>query len=389
MDKLAIITFVLVGFYSVGLLILRWGIVRYQQFFRHSPSGVMPSVSVVVSLHNEASNIPGLLTALLAQHYPENRIEFILVNDRSTDATGTLLREWAHRDSRIRYIDISQTPAGIAPKKYALSQAVAHANGEIILQTDADGRPSPNWVREMVSFFTPEVGVVLGYAPYFQQPPYHKLFHRLLALEYCSISGIALATAAWQQPATAVGTNLAYRREVFDAINGYGNYWHIPSGDDDLFVQEVRRRTQWRFAFATTPGSFVWNAPPTHFRQFYHQRLRFASKGFLYSPIITAALIGFYLMNVFLFTGGIASLWHTATFPLWLMSLLLKMAGEGIFMYTVCGQLQQRSLMHVFPLAALLHIPYVIYFGLAAQFSTYRWKDSTGKGSLLYRRSNN
>ncbi len=388
MNLLLLLTLILVTGYALGLLKLRDGILRAVRASRHHASGIPPTVTVVVSLHNEAGNIPHLLPALLAQQYPANRLEFILVNDRSTDNTEQLLAAWARKDNRIRYITITKTPPGIAPKKYALSQAISRANGEIILQTDADGRPSPTWVQEMVQYFTPEVGVVLGYAPYLTSPPYQSLRYRLLALEYCSIAGIALATTGWQHPATAVGTNLAYRRQVFEDVNGYGQYWHIPSGDDDLFVQEVRRRTRWRFAFAATPGSFVWNAPPTSFRQFYHQRLRFASKGFLYDFRLTAALIAFYLLNSFLLIGGIGSVLGLTPAGGWLAALLFKMAAEGMFMHTVCHHFQQRNLLNVFPLAALLHIPYVLYFGLAAQFSVYQWKGVTGQGSARYWRSN-
>ena len=389
MNSLLIGTLILTSGYFLGLLWLRYLIQQAVRFSQPTLPKVLPTVSIVVSLHNEANNIPFLLPALLAQNYPANRLEIILVNDRSTDATPQLLKEWAQKDHRIRCLSISATPPGIAPKKYALSQAIARANGEIILQTDADGRPSPHWVQNMVSYFSPKVGVVLGYAPYIYQNVHHSFWYRILALEYCSIAGIALATTGLQQPATAVGTNLAYRRQVFTEINGYGRYWHIPSGDDDLFVQEVRRRTRWRFAFATTPNSFVWNAPPRSFQQFYQQRLRFASKGFLYSPFQTAILIAFYILNVLLVISGLGVVMGNIFLGGWLASMVLKIAGEAIFMRAVCQQFQQQHLMKVFPIAALLHIPYVIYFGLVAQFTSYRWKGTTGKGSAYHWRSNN
>ncbi len=377
------ITGFLIVLYGLGLILLRRGL-------RLLPSRVtfsaepLPPVTIVVSLHNEAANVEGLLTALLAQKYPRKKLQFILVNDRSSDETGALLQQWAQRDSRIQIITITHVPENFAPKKYAIFHAVQQAQGEIILQTDADGRPTPQWVQEMVSYFAPEVGVVLGYAPYRTTPPFNSVLFRLLALEYCSIAAIAMATTGFQMPATAVGTNLAYRKEAFMAIQGYGKFSHIPSGDDDLFVQEIRKRTHWRFAYASSPQSVVWNNPPTSFRQFYFQRLRFASKGLLYPKSLIVVLTGFYFMNLLLLSTPVIAAFAGLSLLPWIGFMALKMIAEGIFLFPVCRCFHQTFLLPLVPLASLLHIPYVLYFGAAAQFKEYQWKDVHGKGSFNY-----
>ncbi len=383
-----LVTGILVVLYAAGLLYLRRGFAMLTRPMAFNETTPLPRVTVVVSLHNEARNVDGLLPALMNQEYPSNRLEFILVDDRSTDNTHALLQQWSQRDPRIRILRIVETPPDFAPKKYALQQAVQQATGDIILQTDADGRPLPRWVKQMVAYFTPEVGVVLGYAPYRTEPPFHAWWYQILALEYCSNAAIAMATTGFQQPATAIGTNLAYRKAVFQQVDGYGKFRAIPSGDDDLFVQRVRRHTRWKFAFAAHPDAAVWNDPPASFRQFYFQRLRFASKGFLYPKPLVAILTTFYLMNLLLFIGPVLAMFTTLPFTPWLLLYLLKMGAEWRFLSAICGCFQQQDLLTVLPIASMLHIPYVLYFGAAAQFKEYRWKDITGKGSLNYFSSN-
>lgn len=96
-----------------------------------------PSVSVLVPCRNEASRILATsLRSLLAQRYP--RFEVIAVNDRSTDDTLAVLRALAAEDPRLRVIDGVEPPPGWLGKAHALHQALAVADGEWVLGTDAD-----------------------------------------------------------------------------------------------------------------------------------------------------------------------------------------------------------------------------------------------------------
>ncbi len=95
-----------------------------------------PLVSIIVPACNEAETIAPALATLLAQEYA--RLEIIVVNDRSTDATGEILREMQRRHPGLIILDIHELPAGWLGKHHALHYGAALAKGEILLFTDAD-----------------------------------------------------------------------------------------------------------------------------------------------------------------------------------------------------------------------------------------------------------
>jgi chlorobactene glucosyltransferase len=101
-----------------------------------------PKVSVCVPARNEETNIRRCVEAVLRQDYPD--LEVIVLDDRSTDATLTLLNELASRDSRLLSISGSDLPEGWAGKPHALYQASAAASGEWLCFVDADTFLEPN-----------------------------------------------------------------------------------------------------------------------------------------------------------------------------------------------------------------------------------------------------
>lgn len=101
-----------------------------------------PKVSVCIPARNEETNIRRCVEAALRQDYPD--FEVIVLDDRSTDSTLTLLKEIASRDSRLLPISGSDLPEGWAGKPHALYQALALAKGEWLCFVDADTFLAPN-----------------------------------------------------------------------------------------------------------------------------------------------------------------------------------------------------------------------------------------------------
>jgi chlorobactene glucosyltransferase len=100
-----------------------------------------PLISVIVPARNEARNIRSCIEALLAQTYPN--FELIVVDDRSTDNTLDILRDFASRHDNehalaftiIQGVDL---PSGWAGKPHALYQGISAARGEWLCFVDAD-----------------------------------------------------------------------------------------------------------------------------------------------------------------------------------------------------------------------------------------------------------
>ncbi len=105
--------------------------------YRHLQSPDAPLVSVIVAARNEEHRVlKQSIRSLLAQDY--GHFEIIAVDDRSTDATRSILKSLAKRDGRLHVIKGEELPPGWLGKPYAMHQALRHARGEWILATDAD-----------------------------------------------------------------------------------------------------------------------------------------------------------------------------------------------------------------------------------------------------------
>ena len=165
----------LVAGYGAFLLWLRGGLNRL------TPPAFAESVdvSVIVPAHNEEGNLPALLDALDAQCGLAGRLEILLVDDRSIDATPRLMDDYASTRAHVNVLHIDRTPAGFSPKKWAIVQAIAQASGDVILTTDADARPGPRWVAAMAAHFNAGTDVVLGYAPYRTDAPFDRFFSQV------------------------------------------------------------------------------------------------------------------------------------------------------------------------------------------------------------------
>ncbi len=367
-----------IGIFALIISIMHLSfMLRLRQGLSREPAGGIaketPSVSVIISLHNEAENIPPLIQCLKNMDYPADRLEFILVNDRSTDRSEELLRRSIGSDRSFKVFQVNDIQPGFAPKKYAIDLAIGHARGQIILLTDADGRPGPAWIRSMVSQFNRETGMVLGHAPYSTGGHPGRMAYNLMKIEYFSHAAISAATTGLGYPATCVGTNLAYRRSVYTGLEGFGPMRHIHTGDDDLFLQRVRDETSWEIRYAFDPESFVPNAPPDNWKQFYHQRLRYASKSFNYPFRFTLILSGYYLYNLFLLFLLISVVFGAVPCTMVVLTLALKLIGEYLFLRTASSVFRYPLPAWLIPLAGLFHIPYVIYFGLMANFRRFEW----------------
>jgi GT2 family glycosyltransferase len=110
-----------------------------------------PTLTVVVPAKDEAANIAATCEALLMADYP--RLKIMCVNDRSTDATGTILDEIAARaQCKLEVIHISELPEGWMGKTFAMEEATRLTESDWLLYTDADVLFSPSILRRALAY---------------------------------------------------------------------------------------------------------------------------------------------------------------------------------------------------------------------------------------------
>jgi cellulose synthase/poly-beta-1,6-N-acetylglucosamine synthase-like glycosyltransferase len=334
-----------------------------------SKQEIQPKVSVIVSLHNEEKNVDALINCLVSQEYPKKLYEIIMVNDRSVDKTQHLLEIAQNKYDNIQILNINHLQDNFAPKKYAIDTAITKASGEIMLLTDADGRPGKKWIQSMVLCFSTDTGLVLGNAPYYA----NSMIQKMLAMEYFSHATIAAATVGMGYPLTCVGTNMAYRKQVYLDVHGFGEYKNVHSGDDDLFLQGVRDDSNWNIRYATSEDSHVKNAPPKSVKQFIQQRMRYASKGFKYPLKVTLSLFIYYLFNVFILISVLLSIFNYCWLAGFIGIFFIKGIADYILLRKSVKTINAKIYFSLFPIVNIIHVPYVIFFGLLGNIKKYEW----------------
>ena len=120
-----------------------------------------PMITVFIAAHNEEKVVAGCMAALLNTDYPPDRLKIIPVNDRSSDATQSIIDDFALRfPTRICPFHRIEGKAG---KSAALKDALQFATGDIAIIFDADYVPGRGLLKQLVApFFDPEVGAVMG-----------------------------------------------------------------------------------------------------------------------------------------------------------------------------------------------------------------------------------
>lgn len=110
----------------------------------------LPTCSVLVPLYREAAVIPGLLAALAAIDYPEDRLEILLlVEEKDARTRGAIARQ--RLASHMRIVVVPDGEPRTKPR--ALQYALGLASGALVVVFDAEDEPEPDQIRRAVARF--------------------------------------------------------------------------------------------------------------------------------------------------------------------------------------------------------------------------------------------
>jgi glycosyltransferase involved in cell wall biosynthesis len=130
-----------------------YGAVRLPWVAHYAPAenATCPRISLILAARDEQEKLPAALATLVAIDYPG--LEIIAVDDRSTDATGKILDEFAVNHPQLKVVHVRELPKGWLGKPYALQSGYEISSGELIVFTDADVKFRPDSLRRIVSLF--------------------------------------------------------------------------------------------------------------------------------------------------------------------------------------------------------------------------------------------
>ena len=330
-------------------------------------------ISIIIAFRNERDIILKSLKSIETIDYPEDKFETIYVNDNSDDGSPELLRE-SIRKKNINVIDAPLIADEMAHKKKAVRYALTFAKGEIIVTSDADCIHPRNWLNVLIPTFDTQTGFVSGPVEFDDD---RTLFGKIQKLEFMGliIAGAGLIGAG--KPAICNAANLAYRKTAFQEAGGYEGQMNLSSGDDELLMQQISRKTNYKVKFCFDKKSVVKTAANKNLSQFYNQRKRWASKGFFYADkLFIARLVLIFFFYLSLIASVIFGFTVSNLFLIYLLSaLLLKIALEFLIIKKGNSRLFNSPVTKYFFIAELFQIPYIIFASIGGVFGNYKWKD--------------
>jgi cellulose synthase/poly-beta-1,6-N-acetylglucosamine synthase-like glycosyltransferase len=140
-----------------------------------------PTVTILIPACNEEKVIGRLLERTTEFTYQRNKLQVIVINDASTDATGSIIDSYSTKYSFIKALHRNNSNGGKG-KTYAMNDGFRMATGEILLCFDADYYPPKDIVEKLVcDFADPQVGAVQGRVVVLNEP--QNIITRLVTLE--------------------------------------------------------------------------------------------------------------------------------------------------------------------------------------------------------------
>lgn len=180
----------------------------------------MHTISVVIATRNRQALLSQTLDSLASQDWPADRLEVIVADNGSTDATPAVVGSLARRCGAplVRYLFVA-TPG----KSAAVNEALAIVTGDLVVLTDDDVRAEPDWLTRLVTAFD-ETGAhfVAGRVkPAWESAPPEWLSPALYGVIAVPENGDErVPIAATQHRVMPIGANMAVRREVVQRIGG-------------------------------------------------------------------------------------------------------------------------------------------------------------------------
>lgn len=281
------------------ILYLLRGVIGFSktETFAPSTSPNTTKTAIIICARNEEQTIEKCLHSIFEQDFDKSLLEIILVNDGSTDKTKEIAEKvFSEYKGAFRIINNS-TAIG---KKKSITSAIEVCSCELIICRDADTYTESNfWLKTIVSYYE-ETKSQFIIAPI----EVENKNGFLAQLQYYENSALAIVTggyAFYKKAFLCNGANLAFTKSVFEKVGGYKSHMELNSGDDVLFLEDVKKINPETVAYLKNRSAAVITYPLKSFKKLFEQKVRWASK-FDKNPNQINALLGIIVSLVHVFS---------------------------------------------------------------------------------------
>jgi cellulose synthase/poly-beta-1,6-N-acetylglucosamine synthase-like glycosyltransferase len=344
---------------------------QFNQIEQFVPTQTSTKFTVIVPARNEAGNIKACVESILAQDYPRDAFEIIVIDDFSEDDTAFIVNALSQQYPQVRLLQLKdhcKDGETLAYKKKAIEIAVAVAKGDWILTTDADCIVPSTWLLLYNAY-------IQQHQPCFVAAPVMfiktaGILNQFQLLDFLALQGITAAAVGAGKHSMSNGANLGFEKTAFIAVGGYQGVDHIASGDDMFLMHKMRQTLHKPVGYLFHPNAIVMTAAMDTWKGFIMQRIRWASKARYYDDrSITMVLTLVYLFNLSFVCLAMMGSWSSL-----IIALGFKTFFELFFLDPVAKFFRMQPELRFFVFYQPIHIVYNIAAGLFGQLKTYSWK---------------
>lgn len=281
---MGLIFYIILGLAIIFSAFYGWLIANYLRAWNALPEQQLPKqfspkigFSILVPARNEALNIQACLDAILAQDYPSDQFEIIVIDDFSEDKTPDLVLTYQNPQVRLiqlqDHLDPNKTQAF---KKSGIDLGIQSAQFDYIVCTDADCTMGSLWLRHLAYAFENQKAVLLAAPVLFNDS--NRIMGRFQQLDFLGMMGVNAAGLKLAWHALGNGANLAYSKQAFHSVQGFQGIDHLASGDDLMLMQKVDKKYPNQVHFVKSLAAATYTDVKPSWSEFLSQRIRWATK---------------------------------------------------------------------------------------------------------------
>ncbi|MEO8240465.1 MAG: glycosyltransferase [Flavobacterium sp.] len=362
---MSLVLFIILKIYVITIGLLIYGFTKVKKYQK---KGLEPQTSftIIVPFRNEAENLPYLLESFCKLNYPIALFEVILVDDESYEIFEV-------SDFRFQVTIIDNIRVSNSPKKDAISTAMKHVKTDWVITTDADCIVPENWLLTFDNYIQEnEVSMLAGAVTYNCE---NSFLHHFQQLDLTSLQGATIGSFGIKKAFMCNGANLAYKKSLFEKLNGFDGNNKIASGDDVFLLQKTANLFPNEVHYLKAEEAIVSTKPTQDWKSLFHQRVRWAAKTSSYQSNFGKCLgLIVFSGNVSFVIGFIFFLFGIWSWQLLTLFTFLKFVVDVILLYITNQFLKSTPIKSVI-ISSFLYPFFSSAVALYSLFGSYEWKE--------------
>ncbi|WP_163408965.1 glycosyltransferase family 2 protein [Flavobacterium ajazii] len=358
--------FAILAIYFISISLLIYGFFRIKTYQKKDLEP-KTSFTIVVPFRNEKENLPILLESFSNLNYPKELFRVILVDDNSNEKFQ--ISHFTFHISQIDNIRVSNSP-----KKDAITTAMQHVKTDWVITTDADCIVPENWLLTFDNYIQIQENKISMLAGAVTYQCINSFLEHFQQLDLTSLQGATIGSFGLNKGFMCNGANFAYRKSLFENLNGFEGNDKIASGDDVFLLQKAIENSQNEVHYLKADEAIVITKPTDNWQTLFHQRVRWAAKTSSYKStfgkflglIVFFGNLSFVIGFFFLLLG----IW---SYPLFVLFAFFKFLIDFALL-SVTNHFLTKARIKSFLLSSLFYPFFSSAVALYSLFGSYEWK---------------